>query len=113
MSSREIRQHCQLCDAGMNLLRNSLQETGLSARAHDKILRVDYNLSPKAFFYARLLQDYQAVNGYNVDAQLMSPAVEVFRARGDLAAARTLLDRLLPVSANNPYLPLGTAFTNC
>ena len=40
MSSREIRQHCQLNDAGMNLLRTSLQETGLSARAHDKILRV-------------------------------------------------------------------------
>jgi magnesium chelatase family protein len=40
MSSREIRQYCQLCDAGMNLLRNSLQETGLSARAHDKILRL-------------------------------------------------------------------------
>jgi len=31
----------------------------------DKILRVDYNFSPKATFYARLLQDYQAVNGYN------------------------------------------------
>ena len=40
MNSREIRQHCQLSDAGMNLLRTSLQETGLSARAHDKILRV-------------------------------------------------------------------------
>ena len=40
MSSREIRQHCQLDDAGMNLLRTSLQETGLSARAYDKILRV-------------------------------------------------------------------------
>jgi magnesium chelatase family protein len=40
MSSREIRQHCQLNDVGMNLLRTSLQETGLSARAHDKILRV-------------------------------------------------------------------------
>jgi len=31
----------------------------------DKILRIDYNFSPKAVLYARLLQDYQAVNGYN------------------------------------------------
>ncbi|MGO9255911.1 MAG: carboxypeptidase-like regulatory domain-containing protein, partial [Bryobacteraceae bacterium] len=31
----------------------------------DKILRVDYNFSPKATAYARLLQDYQAQNGYN------------------------------------------------
>ncbi len=40
MSTREIRQHCQLSDTGMNLLRSSIQEMGLSARAHDKILRV-------------------------------------------------------------------------
>ena len=33
MSTREIRQHCQLTDAGMNLLRSSIQEMGLSARA--------------------------------------------------------------------------------
>jgi hypothetical protein len=29
-----------------------------------KILRMDYNLGPKTVFYARLLQDYQAVDGY-------------------------------------------------
>ena len=40
MNSRQIRAHCQLNDAGTNLLRSSLQESGLSARAHDKILRV-------------------------------------------------------------------------
>jgi magnesium chelatase family protein len=40
MSTREIRQHCQLIEPGMNLLRNSIPEMGLSARAHDKILRV-------------------------------------------------------------------------
>ena len=40
MTTREIRQHCQLYEAGTNLLRTSIQETGLSARAHDKILRV-------------------------------------------------------------------------
>jgi hypothetical protein len=30
----------------------------------DKILRIDYNPSPKWMTYARLLQDYQAQNGY-------------------------------------------------
>ncbi len=30
----------------------------------DKILRVDYNLSPKIQTFVRLLQDYQAVDGY-------------------------------------------------
>jgi magnesium chelatase family protein len=40
MSTREIRQHCQLSEPGMNLLRTSIQEMGLSARAHDKVLRV-------------------------------------------------------------------------
>lgn len=32
----------------------------------DKILRVDYNPAPKMVTYVRLLQDYQAQNGYNV-----------------------------------------------
>ncbi|HEY3837859.1 MAG TPA: carboxypeptidase-like regulatory domain-containing protein, partial [Bryobacteraceae bacterium] len=32
----------------------------------DKILRVDYNISSKLVSYVRLLQDYQAQNGYNV-----------------------------------------------
>src|SRR5262249_10343714 len=40
MTTREIRQFCQLNDAGINLLRSSIQDMGLSARAHDKILRV-------------------------------------------------------------------------
>ena len=30
----------------------------------DKVLRIDYNFSPKVSTYARLLQDYQAVDGY-------------------------------------------------
>jgi magnesium chelatase family protein len=40
MTSRQIRTYCQLNEAGTNLLRSSIQDTGLSARAHDKILRV-------------------------------------------------------------------------
>ncbi|HEX4415240.1 MAG TPA: YifB family Mg chelatase-like AAA ATPase [Lacipirellulaceae bacterium] len=40
MTTREIREYCRLDDAGTNLLRTSIQELGLSARAHDKVLRV-------------------------------------------------------------------------
>ena len=40
MAHRQIRTHCALDAAGMNLLKASMTELGLSARAHDKILRV-------------------------------------------------------------------------
>lgn len=40
MSHRQIREHCRLDDEGSNLLRAAMLEMGLSARAHDKILRV-------------------------------------------------------------------------
>lgn len=40
MSSRELRKHCQLDDISEQVLRQALTELGLSARAHDKILRV-------------------------------------------------------------------------
>ena len=39
MSTREIRQHCHLTDAGMNLLRSNIQEMGLSARARQGAAR--------------------------------------------------------------------------
>ncbi len=40
MSSRELRMFCKLDRTCINLLRDSCNEFGLSARAHDKILRV-------------------------------------------------------------------------
>ncbi len=40
MSSRDLREFCFLDNACHNLLRDSCNELGLSARAHDKILRV-------------------------------------------------------------------------
>jgi magnesium chelatase family protein len=40
MSHRLITKHCKLDDAGSALLRGTMTELGLSARAHDKILRV-------------------------------------------------------------------------
>lgn len=40
MSSREIRQHCQLGKQAAKLLRTAVSTLGFSARAHDKVLRV-------------------------------------------------------------------------
>jgi len=40
MSSRQVRQYCKLDRACQHMLRHSVEEMGLSARAHDKILRV-------------------------------------------------------------------------
>jgi magnesium chelatase family protein len=40
MSPRQVRQFCKLDAAGETLLKQAMTELGLSARAHDKILRV-------------------------------------------------------------------------
>ena len=40
MSSRQLRKYCALDGAGRELLRQAMEELGLSARAHDRILRV-------------------------------------------------------------------------
>jgi magnesium chelatase family protein len=40
MGSRQIRQYCVLDNECQNLLKASMNELGLSARAHDKVLRV-------------------------------------------------------------------------
>ncbi len=40
MSSRQLRQFCPLKPAERNLMRDAVNDNGLSARAHDKILRV-------------------------------------------------------------------------
>jgi len=58
MNTRLLRKHCKLDDAGEQILKQALTELGLSARAHDKILRVsrtiaDLHLS-EAIMYRRL-----------------------------------------------------------
>jgi magnesium chelatase family protein len=40
MSTRQLRKHCALDAEGKALLRAAMEELGLSARAHDRILRV-------------------------------------------------------------------------
>jgi magnesium chelatase family protein len=40
MTSRQLRRHCVLDEEGRALLKSAMDELGLSARAHDRILRV-------------------------------------------------------------------------
>ena len=40
MSSRQVRHFCQLDEEGKGLLKSAVEGLGLSARAHDRILRV-------------------------------------------------------------------------
>ena len=40
MTSRHLRRHCVLDNEGRGLLKTAMDELGLSARAHDRILRV-------------------------------------------------------------------------
>ena len=84
MSTREIRQHCQLSDAGTNLLRTSIQEMGLSARAHDKVLRV-----------ARTIAD--------LDGQRRDPAGARQRS-GQLPHAGPAILELVPLRRRVPFL---------
>jgi magnesium chelatase family protein len=39
MNPRQIRKHCKLDSAAESILKTAMEEMGLSARAHDKILR--------------------------------------------------------------------------
>jgi magnesium chelatase family protein len=45
MSHRQVKKFCALDEAGEGLLKQAMQELGLSARAHDKILRVARTLA--------------------------------------------------------------------
>ena len=45
MTTREIRNYCWLDDECMELLRASVNDLGLSARAHDKVLRVSRTIA--------------------------------------------------------------------
>ena len=73
LTSRQIREHCQLSDAGTNLLRAAIQETGLSARAHDKILRVARTIADLDG-QAEILPEHvsEAVNYRMLDRQFWS-----------------------------------------
>jgi magnesium chelatase family protein len=40
MTGRQLRRHCMLGDEARGLLKSAMEDLGLSARAHDRILRV-------------------------------------------------------------------------
>jgi len=40
MNSKQVRQFCQLNDAGQSILKQAVYELGFSARAHDKVLKL-------------------------------------------------------------------------
>lgn len=56
MGPRQLRKFCQIDEAGERLLKQALSELGLSARAHDKILRV-----------ARTIADLDGKNDIHTD----------------------------------------------
>src|SRR6056297_1758096 len=71
MSSRQVRHHCRLDRACQLLLRQSVEELGFSARAHDKILRVARTIADiegETAIGEPHLQE--AVNYRNVDREL-------------------------------------------
>ena len=45
MTSKQIREFCPLNDECMNMLKISVNELGLSARAHDKVLRLSRTIA--------------------------------------------------------------------
>jgi magnesium chelatase family protein len=45
MSSRQLRKYCALDEAGKGLLRQAMEDLGLSARAHDRSLRMARTIS--------------------------------------------------------------------
>jgi magnesium chelatase family protein len=45
MSSKMLRQHCEIDAAGKNLLKKAMENVGLSARAYDRILKVSRTIA--------------------------------------------------------------------
>src|SRR5262245_36560145 len=71
MNTRSIRKHCALDEECQGLLRASVNELGLSARAHDKILRLARTIADLAPS-ERILPDHisEAINYRMLDRNL-------------------------------------------
>ena len=66
MSSKLVRTHCKLDEAGEALLTQAMTEMGLSARAHDKVLRI-----------ARTIADLEAADA--IDPHHLAEAIQYRR----------------------------------
>ena len=45
MNSRELREHCELNEMGRQMLKQAFNELGLSARAHDKVIKISRTIA--------------------------------------------------------------------
>ncbi|MCC9600758.1 hypothetical protein LOC67_09295 [Stieleria sp. JC731] len=71
MTSRQVREHCVLNSTCQDMLRHSVEEMGLSARAHDKILRVCRTIADVAGDESiNELHLAEAINYRNLDRDL-------------------------------------------
>lgn len=73
MSSREIREFCVLDSECQEVLKNSVHDLGLSARAHDKVLRVSRTIADlDGASEIQISHLHEAVNYRLLDRQLWS-----------------------------------------
>ena len=71
MTGKLLRKYCQLDDAGESVLRQAMTELGLSARAHDKILRVSRTIADLAERSRITAEDVlEAIHYRRLDRQL-------------------------------------------
>jgi magnesium chelatase family protein len=66
MSSRQVREFCQLSPECQALIKQSVQEFGLSARAHDKVLRVARTIADLAEDEAIRVEHIQEAVNYRL-----------------------------------------------
>ena len=71
MSSKQVRAHCQIDRNCNQMLRHCVEELGLSARAHDKILRVARTIADVANCHQIREQDLaEAISYRSLDRDL-------------------------------------------
>lgn len=71
MTSRQLRRYCPLCREGRELMRNSVADMGLSARAHDKIIRVARTIADMEGSETILVDHlHEAINYRMLDRQI-------------------------------------------
>jgi magnesium chelatase family protein len=71
MTGKLLRKHCRLDEAGERVLKQAMTELGLSARAHDKILRLSRTIADVADRHEITADDVlEAIQYRRLDRQL-------------------------------------------